>query len=136
LRDPKKVHHGFAKHNKGDVRAWSSEHYMPRIKTVYGDNPAKIPFDFTEVLAALAPRPVFANARLHDEPDFEVSGVKDCFTATIPDYREVFKAADRWFATRLFPTSKRAHHRRSSRYSRALWFSIRRLSLSRAGRDV
>lgn len=84
----------FAKHNKGDVRAWSSKYYMPRIKRVYGDNPAKIPFDFTEVLAALAPRPVFANAPLHDTPDFEVSGVKDCFTAAIHVYRNVFKAEE------------------------------------------
>jgi dienelactone hydrolase len=88
----------FSKHNKGDVRAWSSRYYMPRIKTVYGDDPAKIPFDFTEVLAALAPRPVFANAPLHDVPDFEVSGVKDCFTAAIPVYRNIFHAADRLVA--------------------------------------
>ena len=47
----------FAKHNQGDVRAWSSRYYMPKIKTVYADDHAKIPFDFTEVLAALAPRP-------------------------------------------------------------------------------
>lgn len=85
----------FAKHNGGDVRAWSSRYYMPRIKSVYGDVPAKIPFDFTEVLAALAPRAVFVNAPLHDAPDFEVSGVRDCFTAAIPVYREVFKAEDR-----------------------------------------
>jgi dienelactone hydrolase len=88
----------FAKHNQGDVRAWSSNYYMPRIKTVYGDQPAKIPFDFTEVLAALAPRPVFANAPLHDAPDFEVSGVKDCFAAAIPVYRTIFKAEDRLVA--------------------------------------
>jgi hypothetical protein len=66
---------------------------MPRIRTVYGDLPAKVPFDFTEVLAALAPRPVFANAPLHDAPDFEVSGVKDCFTAARPVYREVLAYA-------------------------------------------
>ncbi len=84
----------FAKHNRGDVRAWSSRYYMPRIKTAYGDDPAKIPFDFTEVLAALAPRPVFVNAPLHDAPDFEVSGVRDCFKAATPVYREVFKAED------------------------------------------
>jgi dienelactone hydrolase len=88
----------FAKHNRGDVRAWSSRYYMPRIRTVYADNPAKIPFDFTEVLAALAPRPVFANAPLHDAPDFEVSGVRDCFTAAMPVYRNIFKAADRLVA--------------------------------------
>jgi hypothetical protein len=47
------------------------------------------------VLAALAPRAVFVNAPLHDAPDFEVSGVRDCFTAAIPVYREVFQAEDR-----------------------------------------
>jgi len=47
------------------------------------------------VLAALAPRPVFTNAPLHDAPDFEVSGVRDCLTAALPVYREVFQAADR-----------------------------------------
>jgi len=85
----------FAKHNKGDVRAWSSNYYMPRIKTKYGDDPAKIPFDFTEVLAALAPRAVFINAPLHDEPDFEVSGVRDCLEAALPIYRKIFDLADR-----------------------------------------
>lgn len=102
----------FAKHNRGDVRAWSSNYYMPRIKTMYGDDPAKIPFDFTEVLAALAPRPVFANAPLHDAPDFEVSGVKDCFAAALPVYRNVFQAADRLVARHpdaghAFPAAER-----------------------------
>ncbi len=84
----------FAKHAKGDVRAWSSRYYMPRIKSVYKDDPKKIPFDFTEVLAALAPRPVFVNAPLHDAPDFEVSGVRDCVAAALPVYRQLFNAAD------------------------------------------
>jgi dienelactone hydrolase len=102
----------FAKHNQGDIRAWSSNYYMPRIKTVYGDNPAKIPFDFTEVLAALAPRPVFANAPLHDTPDFEVSGVQDCFTAAMPVYRNIFGAANRLVvrhpdAGHAFPAAER-----------------------------
>jgi dienelactone hydrolase len=102
----------FAKHNQGDVRAWSSNYYMPRIKTAYGNNPAKIPFDFTEVLAALAPRPVFANAPLHDAPDFEVSGVQDCFTSARPVYRNIFGAADRLVvrhpdAGHAFPAAER-----------------------------
>jgi dienelactone hydrolase len=102
----------FAKHAGGDVRAWSSRYYMPRIKTVYGDDPARIPFDFTEVLAALAPRPVFVNAPLHDEPDFEVSGVVDCFTAALPVYRDLFQAADRLVvqypdAGHTFPVAQR-----------------------------
>lgn len=88
----------FAKHNGGDVRAWSSRYYMPRIKSAYGDVPARIPFDFTEVLAALAPRAVFVNAPLHDAPDFEVSGVRDCITAASPVYRELFHAESRLVA--------------------------------------
>jgi len=84
----------FAKHNGGDIRAWSSRYYMPLIKTRYGDDPKRMPFDFTEVLASLAPRPVFANAPLHDEPDFEVSGVRDCFAAALPVYRQIFQAPD------------------------------------------
>ena len=117
----------FAKHNHGDVRAWSSRYYMPRIKTDYGDNPAKIPFDFTEVLAALAPRPVFANAPLHDAPDFEVSGVKDCFTAAIPVYEKIYGAAERLAvrypdAGHAFPAAERqAAYAFLDRYLRASW---------------
>ncbi len=84
----------FAKYNKGDVRAWSSKYYMPRIKTEYQDMPSKIPFDFTEVLAALAPRPVFINAPSHD-PNFEVSGVTDCIDAARPVYEEIFNTRNR-----------------------------------------
>jgi dienelactone hydrolase len=85
----------FAKHAGGDIRAWSSRQYIPRIRTMYGDDPSRLPFDFTEVLAGLAPRTVFVNAPLHDEPDFEVSGVRDCVTAALPIYRDVFHAADK-----------------------------------------
>lgn len=83
----------FAKHAGGDISAWSSRYYMPRIRSIYGDDPAKLPFDFTEVLASLAPRAVFVNAPLHDQPDFEVSGVRDCVDAALPVYREIFRAA-------------------------------------------
>lgn len=102
----------FAKHAGGDVRAWSSRYYMPRIKTVYQDRPEKIPFDFTEVLAALAPRAVFVNAPLHDAPDFEVSGVRDCMVAAEPVYRDLFQSANRLVARypdagHAFPAAER-----------------------------
>lgn len=102
----------FAKHNGGNVSAWSSRYYMPRIRTIYGDDPAKIPFDFTEVLAALAPRPVFVNAPLHDAPDFEVSGVRDCFAAAAPVYRDIFQAEEHLVvrypdAAHSFPAAER-----------------------------
>ncbi len=47
----------------GDIRGWAQERYMPRIK----DYPLEeIPFDFHEVLGALAPRAVFVNAPTRD----------------------------------------------------------------------
>jgi dienelactone hydrolase len=75
----------FAKYYDGDLTGWSHDGYMPRIATVYGKDPAKMPFDFPEVLGALAPRPVFVNAPLHDT-NFAVSGVRDCIRAAEPIY--------------------------------------------------
>jgi dienelactone hydrolase len=75
----------FPKYYKGDLTGWSHKGYMPRIASVYGKDPAKMPFDFTELLGALAPRPVFINAPLRDD-NFEVSGVDDCVRAAEPVY--------------------------------------------------
>jgi dienelactone hydrolase len=94
----------FAKHHGGDITAWSRRYYMPLIETRYANDPAKVPFDFTEVLAALAPRPVFINAPLHDTPDFEVSGVRDCVDAAMPVYTRIFHAPDR--LTTVYPDAE------------------------------
>jgi len=75
----------FAKYYAGDLRGWSHDGYMPRIAERYGCDPARMPFDFTEVLAAVAPRAVFVSAPLHDD-NFEVSGVHDCLSAAGPVY--------------------------------------------------
>jgi hypothetical protein len=53
-----------------------------------------MPFDFPDILIALAPRPLSINAPLRDA-NFEVSGVKDCVDAALPVYTKVFHAADR-----------------------------------------
>ena len=45
----------------------------------------KVPFDFPELLAAIAPRAIFINAPLNDA-NFEVSGVKDSLAAAEPIY--------------------------------------------------
>jgi predicted dienelactone hydrolase len=81
----------FEKYKGGDLSGWSHKGYMPRIIEVYHHNPAEMPFDFTEVLATLAPRPVFINAPLGDD-NFDVSGVKDCVAAALPVYRKIYKA--------------------------------------------
>lgn len=76
----------FFKYYNGDLTGWSHKGYMPKIASVYGKNPINMPFDFTEILAALAPRPVFINAPLNDS-NFENSGVHDCVNAAIPVYK-------------------------------------------------
>ncbi|HUW59755.1 MAG TPA: prolyl oligopeptidase family serine peptidase [Candidatus Bathyarchaeia archaeon] len=76
----------FHKYYEGDLTGWSHKGYMPRIAEVYHKNPDEMPFDFTEILATIAPRTVFINAPLHDA-NFEVSGVRDCVGAALPAYR-------------------------------------------------
>ena len=73
----------FHDYYKGDLKGWTSDRYMPRIRDVYGNDPNKMPFDFPEVLAAIAPRAVYVAAPLHDA-NFEVSGVRKCITAAQP----------------------------------------------------
>lgn len=75
----------FFKYQGGDLTGWSHAGYMPRIASRYGNDPKQMPFDFGEVLAAIAPRPVFINAPLHDD-NFELSGVKDCVIAATPAF--------------------------------------------------
>ncbi len=86
----------FAKYYGGDLTGWSSAAYMPRIASVYGRDPARMPFDFSEVLAAIAPRAIFVNAPTGDS-NFEASGVRDCLDAARPVYR-LFGAADQLVA--------------------------------------
>lgn len=76
----------FRKYYGGNLKGWTSNRYMPRIDSEYHLRPERVPFDFTEVLGALAPRPVFINAPLNDD-NFEVSGVRDCVAAALPLYR-------------------------------------------------
>lgn len=82
----------FHDYYKGDLKGWTSDRYMPKIRDVYENNPDKMPFDFHEVLAAIAPRGVYVNAPLHDA-NFEVSGVRKCIAAAQPVY-ELLGAKD------------------------------------------
>jgi pimeloyl-ACP methyl ester carboxylesterase len=70
----------FYKYYSGDLTGWSHRGYMPRIASVYGKDPSKMPFDFTEILGAISPRALFINAPLKDS-NFEISGVYDCVKA-------------------------------------------------------
>lgn len=75
----------FFKYYNGDLTGWSHRGYMPRISERYDKDPNRMPFDFTEVVAALAPRGFFINAPKRDS-NFEVSGVRDCVQAAAPVY--------------------------------------------------
>ncbi len=82
----------FPKYRGGDLTGWSHRGHMPRIASIYDKDPAKVPFDFPDVLAAIVPRALFINAPTKDF--FDVSGVKDCVEAVRPLY-VAFGAADR-----------------------------------------
>ena len=65
----------FADYYRGNLKGWSSARYMPRIRSVYHLDPSAVPFDFYEVVAAIAPRPFYSNSPLHDQ-NFDVIGVQ------------------------------------------------------------
>ncbi len=75
----------FPRYYKGNLAGWSHDGYMPRIRSVYGLKPEKMPFDFPEIVAALAPRPFLASAPVKDH-NFDVDGVKECIAAARPVY--------------------------------------------------
>jgi dienelactone hydrolase len=83
---------GFCSFLKDDMPSWHGPRYMPRIKTVYKDDAKLMPFDFTEIVGAFAPRPFLACAAVKDD-DFAVDGVKDCIRAAAPVY-QLFGKAD------------------------------------------
>jgi dienelactone hydrolase len=75
----------FPRYYGGDLKGWSHNGYMPRIRTVFALQPEKMPFDFPEVVAALAPRAFLASAPVRDH-NFDVQGVRDCIAAARPVY--------------------------------------------------
>jgi dienelactone hydrolase len=92
---------GFTSFKTDDVPSWTGPNYMPRIATVYQNDAARLPFDFDELIAALAPRPFLAVAATRDN-DFDVSGVKDTLESARPAY-QLLGAPDA--LTGLYPVS-------------------------------
>ena len=76
---------GFTSFLKDDMPSWTGPRYMPRIKTVFENDARKMPFDFSEVVASLAPRPFLAVAATKDN-DFDASGVRDVMQAAAAVY--------------------------------------------------
>jgi dienelactone hydrolase len=76
----------FAKYYGGNLKGWTSDRYMPRIASEYGNDPKKVPFDFTDVVQSFAPRAFLAVAPEKDS-NFEVSGVRDVMEASRAAYK-------------------------------------------------
>ncbi|HSU57634.1 MAG TPA: prolyl oligopeptidase family serine peptidase [Candidatus Dormibacteraeota bacterium] len=74
----------FLAYKDGDIRGWTSERYMPALLE-YREHLRDIPFDFFELVGAVAPRPLFINAPLHDS-NFKSQSVDEIVTAAIPIY--------------------------------------------------
>jgi len=66
-------------------RGWCQTRYMPCLAN-YRGHLSDIPFDFYEVIGALAPRPLFVNAPLHDS-NFRQPSVDAILTAASAVYR-------------------------------------------------
>jgi pimeloyl-ACP methyl ester carboxylesterase len=70
----------------GKLGPWSQDLYMPLIRDKYNLDPAKIPFDFDEVIAALAPRAFFSNSPVNDL-NFNLEGVRKGIASALEVYR-------------------------------------------------
>lgn len=94
----------------GDLKGWAGERYLPSIRDDYGLVPDKVPFDFYELIAALAPAAFFSNSPLRDSnfdyrgiekaaPQarriYELHGVPEKLRITYPDDGHDFPAAER-----------------------------------------
>ena len=76
---------GFTRFHKDDVPSWSGPRYMPRIRTHFGNDADRLPFDFPEIIGTFAPRPFLAIAARGDS-DFDYTGVLDSLDAARPVY--------------------------------------------------
>ena len=65
----------FHDYYEGNIKGWTSDRYMPLLRDKYGLDPDRVPFDFYEVVAALAPRAFFSASPVRDS-NFEVAGVR------------------------------------------------------------
>jgi dienelactone hydrolase len=82
----------FHKYYGGNLKGWTSDRYMPRIATAYDSDPDRVPFDFPQLIAAIAPRAFFSNSPQHDA-NFDCDGVRETIDAARPVF-EVLGASD------------------------------------------
>ncbi len=79
----------FLDYYGGNIKGWVQPRYMMRLREHFG-HPERVPFDFYELIAALAPRPLFVNAPLRDA-NFRAASV-DRIVAAARGVYELFGA--------------------------------------------
>jgi dienelactone hydrolase len=94
----------------GDLAKWALDKHIRRIRTIYNNDPAAVPSDFPELIAALAPRPLLTIASKQDEifvlpgvmkclqaarPVYELLGARDNLTARFPEGAHSFSESER-----------------------------------------
>lgn len=84
---------GFTRFQRDDMPSWTGKTYMPRIAADYGNDAHRVPFDFPELIATLAPRPFLASAAIRDD-DFDVRGVSESIVAAGAVYKLFDRQAD------------------------------------------
>lgn len=82
----------FVDYMNGDLTGWTQTRYFPRLRAYLG-RPGQVPFDFHELIAALAPRALYASAPLHDS-NFRWESVGRVAAAARPVYA-LYHAAHR-----------------------------------------
>jgi hypothetical protein len=104
----------FRDYMNGNIRGWTSTRYMPRLLEYAPD---KFPFDFYEVLGAIAPRHLFVSAPMSDSnfkwrsvdaiarevwPVYKLYNAEENLQVVHPDCGHVFPAEMREQAYRVF----------------------------------
>lgn len=64
----------FRYYNGGNLASWALPKYMPRVADVYQGRADRLPVDFSDILCAIGPCPVWISAPRYDE-NFAVEGV-------------------------------------------------------------
>jgi len=77
---------GFTSLSEDDLPSWTGPRYMPLIATSFENDIRKMPVDFHELIAALAPRPFLACYAEKDD-DFSASGVRHVLQQADPVYK-------------------------------------------------
>jgi acetyl esterase/lipase len=80
----------FEDYYDGKIAGWTSDRYMPRLRSVYKLDAKQVPFDFYEVVAAIAPRAFFSNSPISDS-NFDVRGVKKAMPLAADVYKLFLK---------------------------------------------